>query len=123
MSPTVEETIETLESQTATMSLSEESTALALRSPDSSISSARKAAILCLSLGEDAATALFKHLDEDEVQILSRELALLPDVKSDMSGIVIEEFHQLLTARSYVTMGGVDYAKRLLNKSFGSEHA
>lgn len=87
------------------------------------IPGARKAAILCLSLGEDAATALFRHLDEDEVQILSRELALLPDVKSDTSGGVIEEFHQLLTARSYVTMGGVDYAKRLLNKSFGSEHA
>lgn len=87
------------------------------------IPGARKAAILCLSLGEDAATALFKHLDEEEVQILSRELALLPDVKSDMSGGVIEEFHQLLTARSYVTMGGVDYAKRLLKNSFGTEHA
>jgi flagellar motor switch protein FliG len=87
------------------------------------IPGARKAAILCLSLGEDAASALFRHLDEEEVQILSRELALLPDVKSDTSGGVIEEFHQLLTARSYVTMGGVDYAKRLLNRSFGTEHA
>src|SRR5260221_12411782 len=74
------------------------------------ISGARKAAILCLSLGEAAASALFKHLEEDEVQLLSKELALLPNVKSQISDNVIEEFHQLLTARSYVYAGGVDYA-------------
>src|SRR6266700_3510618 len=84
---------------------------------------AKKAAILCLSLGEVAATALFKHLDEDEVQILSKELALLPNVKSRISDSVIEEFHQLLTVRSYVSAGGVDYAKRLLNNSFSGERA
>lgn len=118
MSPTVEEAIEALEAPPA----EEISTALAVRSPET-ISGARKAAILCLSLGEDAATALFKHLDEDEVQMLSKELALLPDVKSQVSDGVVEEFHQLLMARSFVTMGGVDYAKRLLVKSFGVEHA
>ncbi|MEP6847329.1 MAG: flagellar motor switch protein FliG [Acidobacteriota bacterium] len=87
------------------------------------IPGAKKAAILCLSLGEAAASALFKHLDEDEVQILSKELALLPNVRSHVSDNVIEEFHQLLTVRSYVSAGGVDYAKRLLIKSFGSDHA
>ncbi|MFM9904724.1 MAG: flagellar motor switch protein FliG [Pyrinomonadaceae bacterium] len=88
-----------------------------------SISGARKAAILCLSLGEEAATALFKQLDDDEAQLLSKELALLPNVKSNISSSIVEEFHQLLTARSYVSTGGVDYAKRLLNNSFGGEHA
>lgn len=96
--------------------------ALSINDPET-MSSARKAAILCLTLGEEAATELFKHLDESEVQILSKELALLPDVKSHVSAYVVEEFHQLLTARKYVTMGGVDYAKRLLVKSFGTEQA
>ena len=83
----------------------------------------RKAAILCLSLGEDAASTLFQHLTEDEVQMLSRELALLPDVKSDIVEEVIGEFNQLLLARNYVTTGGVDYAKRLLVRSFGNDAA
>ncbi len=78
---------------------------------------------MCLSLGEEAASALFKHLDEEEVQILSKELALLPNVKSEMTHTVLEEFNQLLTARSYVTTGGVEYAKRLLNRSFGMDTA
>ncbi|NNE65136.1 MAG: flagellar motor switch protein FliG [Pyrinomonadaceae bacterium] len=87
------------------------------------LSGARKAAILCLSLGEDAASVLFQHLTEEEVQLLSRELALLPDVKSETAEEVIEEFNQLLVARNYVTTGGVDYAKRLLVKSFGNDTA
>ena len=87
------------------------------------ISGARKAAIFCLSLGEDAAAALFKHLDEEEVQILTKELAMLPNVKSEVVEKIIEEFNQLLLARSYVKNGGVDYAKRLLNRSFGAETA
>ena len=87
------------------------------------MSSARKAAILCLSLGEEAATELFKHLNEEEVQALSKELAMLPNVKSEISDSVLEEFHQLLVARNYVTTGGVDYAKRLLVGSLGVESA
>lgn len=87
------------------------------------ISGARKAAIFCLSLGEDAASALFKHLDEDEVQLLSKELALLPNVKSEVAERVVKEFNQLLVARSYVKNGGVEYARRLLNRTFGAETA
>ena len=83
----------------------------------------RKAAILCLSLGEEAAATLLKQLDEDEVQALSREIALLSNVKSKVTSGVLEEFHELITARSYVSAGGVDYAKRLLTKSLGPEHA
>ena len=101
---------------------SSEATALAVQKSEN-ISGARKAAIFCLSLGEDAAAALFKHLDEEEVQIVTKELAMLPNVKSDVAGQVIEEFNQLLLARTYVKTGGVEYAKRLLNRSFGSETA
>ncbi len=87
------------------------------------MSGSRKAAVLCLSLGEEAASVLFKYLDEEEVQILSKELALLPDLKSHVADQVIDEFNQLLLAKSYITTGGVDYAKRLLNRSFGAEVA
>lgn len=99
--------------------------ALAIAEPHlpNQMSGARKAAVLCLSLGEEAASVLFKYLDEEEVQILSKELALLPDVKSELADHVVDEFNQLLLARSYVTTGGVEYAKRLLNRSFGAEVA
>src|ERR1700755_244354 len=91
------------------------------KKPD--VSGARKAAIFCLSLGEDAAAEVFKHLGEDEVQLVLKELAQLPNVKSEIVNNIIEEFNQLLVARNYVATGGVEYAKRLLNKSFGAETA
>lgn len=108
--------------QMLTEGAGEQSGAMVLQQSET-ISGARKAAILCLSLGEDAASVLFKYLDEEEVQILSKELAMLPNVKSEVSDGIVEEFNQLLLARSYVTNGGVEYAKRLLNRSFGSDTA
>lgn len=87
------------------------------------VSGVRKAAILCLSIGEEAAAELFKQLDEEEVQAISRELAMLPNVRSQVSDGVLEEFHQRISARSFVSTGGVDFAKRILSKSFGAEQA
>jgi flagellar motor switch protein FliG len=84
---------------------------------------ARKAAILCVALGEDAVSEIFKHLEEEEVQLISRELAMLQHISSEVANGVIEEFHQLLLARSYVVSGGTEYAKRLLIKAFGPEVA
>jgi flagellar motor switch protein FliG len=83
----------------------------------------RKAAILCLALGDDVASALFKHLEEDEVAEISKEIAGLQRITSDVADDVIEEFYQLMVARTFVVSGGVDYAKRLLVKTFGPEVA
>ena len=120
MSTAAQQLTETIDSTTAPAAAS-------LPEPPQSkkekVSGARKAAILCLSLGEEAAAEVFKYLDENEVQLVSKELALLRDVPAETSEGVLQEFHQLLLARNYVSMGGVDYAKRLLVKSFGAESA
>ena len=116
MSQSIEKVIETIQPSAVI-----EHTALVPKS--GTMSSARKAAILCLSLGEEVATELFKHLSEEEAQLLSKELALLPNVKSEISDDVVKEFHGMLVARNYVTTGGVDYAKKLLINSFGVENA
>jgi flagellar motor switch protein FliG len=84
---------------------------------------ARKAAILCMALGDDVASSIFKYLDEDEVQDITKELASLTRVTSEMADDVLEEFYQLMLARTFVVNGGIDYAKRLLVKSFGPEIA
>ncbi len=84
---------------------------------------ARKAAILCLTLGDEMVSKVFKHLNEDEVQMLSREIASLQNISSELADDVVEEFHQMLLARTYLVSGGVDYAKRLLVKTYGPDIA
>src|ERR1043165_2634751 len=87
------------------------------------IPGARKAAIFLVALGEEMASEIFKFLEEDEVQQISKELASLQRVPSDITDDIIEEFHQFLLAQSYVSSGGVEYAKRLLVKAYGPEIA
>ncbi|MCE1229930.1 MAG: flagellar motor switch protein FliG [Firmicutes bacterium] len=83
----------------------------------------QKAAVLMLALGDDVASTIFKYLEEDEIQSVSREIALTRHVQPDVMDEVIEEFHTMSLAKSYITQGGIDYAKKLLIKSVGPESA
>lgn len=103
----------------------ETETALAVRTTSTTekMRGVRKAAILCLALGDEAASEIFKSLEDDEIQFITKEIASLQTVTSEMTDNVTEEFYKLLLARSYVTSGGIDYAKRVLIKTFGPESA
>lgn len=87
------------------------------------LSGIRKAAILCASLDGDAISEVFRFMEEEEVQLISRELALLAPVSPELSHDVLAEFEELLTARNFAIVGGMDYAKKLINKTYGPETA
>jgi len=77
----------------------------------------RKAAVLLVALGEQASQAVFPHMRDEEIQELSREIALLDRTTTEVAHGVMEEFHTLALARSYVLQGGVEYAKKVLRES------
>ncbi len=83
----------------------------------------RKAAILTVLLGEQASGELFKHLNEEEIEMIGREVALLGPVTATTAADVLEEFHQMWKAAEYVTKGGVEFASKLLTRSLGPENA
>lgn len=83
----------------------------------------RKAAILCIALGDDVTAQLFKHLEESEVQLISKELASLQRIDSEVTNEVLGEFHQSILAKSYLATGGIEHAKRLLIKVYGPDFA
>jgi flagellar motor switch protein FliG len=83
----------------------------------------RKAAILTLMVGEEVASNIFKHLGEDEIEVIAREVAALGSVKPENGQHVLEEFHTLWRASEYLTRGGVEYAQKLLVKSLGPDMA
>ena len=87
------------------------------------LSGKQKAAVLCLVLGEDLTAEIFKRLDDDEVQDISREISLLGAVPAEITDRVVEEFYNLTLAKEYMTIGGIEYAKKVLIKSLGSEEA
>jgi flagellar motor switch protein FliG len=87
------------------------------------MSGARKAAVLTLLLGADLSSQMFKHLREDEIERITKEVAALGAVQPDVSERVLEEFHLLSQAAGHLTRGGVEYARSLLQKSLGPDTA
>ena len=83
----------------------------------------RKAAILLVSLGDDASSGILRELEEEEVQEVSREIAKISAITSEQAEAVLEEFHQMSVAHEYVLKGGIDYAKKLLINAYGPEQA
>ncbi|MDE6944476.1 MAG: flagellar motor switch protein FliG [Lachnospiraceae bacterium] len=87
------------------------------------ISGLQKAAILLIALGPERSANVFKHLKEDEIEELTLEIAntrnITPKVKDD----VISEFYQVCLAQQYIAEGGINYAKEVLEKSFGADRA
>lgn len=82
-----------------------------------------KAAVLLIALGVSTSAAVMKHLPEEEVERLSIDLAKLKDVSSDKVQTVIAQFHEMMMARQYVSQGGLDYARQVLEKAWGMRKA
>lgn len=96
---------------------------MAAAAAEEKITRLRKAAILVVILGEDIASEILRNLDEDEVAIISREIAKLSSISSEQADVVLEEYYQMSLARDYVMRGGIDYARKILMGAFGPESA
>ena len=78
----------------------------------------RKAAMLLVILGEQTSAEVLKGLSEEDVQLVSREVARLTSISPDQAEAVLNEFHQLSMAGDYVARGGMEYARKLLTRAF-----
>ena len=80
------------------------------------MSGARKAAILLLTLGEDPSSEVCKHLHEDEVEVIAKELTTLGTVPAETGERVLDEFNTLASKAGYAGQGTVDYERRILER-------
>lgn len=83
----------------------------------------RKAAILLITLGDKAASEVLRCLPSSEVQRITAAISEIDYVSYETSMQVLEEFNKLLTAQEYLTLGGPEYAEKLLEKAFGDSEA
>jgi flagellar motor switch protein FliG len=83
----------------------------------------RKAAILLVVLGEDAASQIYRHLSQREVEQVTQEIAGMKQVTAETVLTVLEEFDRMVLTGDYLARGGREYANKLLVKAFGEEGA
>ncbi len=87
------------------------------------MSGRQKAAALLITLGTDVSAQVFKHLEEEEIEVLTLEIANTRKITADDREQLLDEFYQLCIARDYISQGGIDYAKDVLTKALGTEKA
>ncbi|MEW9124915.1 MAG: flagellar motor switch protein FliG [Thermotaleaceae bacterium] len=87
------------------------------------MSGKEKAAVLLIALGPDKSAKIFKHLQEEEIEELTLEIANMRKIPPEDKEKVLEEFYQICLAQEYISEGGINYAKEILEKALGSQKA
>ncbi len=87
------------------------------------VSGARKAAILMVSIGDEASSAILRELDEEEIQLISQQIARVASINSSETEKILEEFYQMSLARNFVIKGGIDYARKILVNALGPDQS
>jgi flagellar motor switch protein FliG len=81
------------------------------------------AAILLMSLGEEEASEVFKHLEPKEVQSLGETIARLKTVNRERVGQVLDRFSAESTEMGMLVPDTDEYIKAVLRKALGDEKA
>ncbi|MCP4633259.1 MAG: flagellar motor switch protein FliG [candidate division Zixibacteria bacterium] len=84
---------------------------------------AQKAAVILVAMGHEVASEVLKHLSEREIEALTINVANMRDIPPDIEQQVLKEVYQLFRARQYISQGGIDYAKKILEDSIGHTRA
>ena len=99
-----------------------EPTRAASRTPDD-LTSREKAAIILIAMGKEVSAQVMRHLSDTEIERLSTEIALVENVDSKTEMAVLEEYLSMLKASEYISEGGMEYAKDVLEASLGKTRA
>ena len=82
-----------------------------------------KAAILMITIGKESAAKVYKYLSEEEIEQMTLSITSVRRVEPEIKEAVVQEFIQMCIAQKYISEGGIDYAREILDKAFGSESA
>jgi flagellar motor switch protein FliG len=83
----------------------------------------QKSAILLMSLGEDEAAEVFKHLGPREVHKIGTAMAALKAVTRDEVTTVLDEFCTTAGEAASLGQSSMDYIKTVLTKALGDDRA
>ncbi len=82
-----------------------------------------KAATILVSLGAEDSARIMRHLNPKEIEKLTIAIANLERISKKNETEVLEEFNNLAMASDYLSQGGVEYARELLDKVLGAKKA
>lgn len=96
---------------------------MAEASKSDAVKGTERAAILLLTLGEQTAASVLKHMDVQEVHKLGSAMAALTDVPRDRVAGVLGELLVAVQRKTSIGIGTSDYLRKVLNDSLGERRA
>ncbi|ORE88637.1 flagellar motor switch protein G [Oceanococcus atlanticus] len=82
-----------------------------------------RAAILLMSLGEETAADVLKHMGAKAVQKVGAAMASLTNVPRDRMELVIDNFVEVLESQTSLGVGSDDYVRNVLVSALGEDKA
>ncbi|ENY6916755.1 FliG C-terminal domain-containing protein [Shigella sonnei] len=89
----------------------------------SNLTGTDKSVILLMTIGEDRAAEVFKHLSQREVQTLSAAMANVTQISNKQLTYVLAEFEQEAEQFAALNINANDYLRSVLVKALGEERA
>ena len=89
----------------------------------SNLTGTDKSVILLMTIGEDRAAEVFKHLSQREVQTLSAAMANVTQISNKQLTDVLAEFEQEAEQFAALNINTNDYLRSVLVKALGEERA
>ena len=90
---------------------------------DNALTGVQRAAVLLLSLGEEDAAEVLKHMNAKEVQKLGIAMAPISGVSREQVMQVISTFGEALDKQTSLGMGADDYVRKVLVQALGEDKA
>lgn len=83
----------------------------------------QRSAILLMSLGEEGALEVFKHLGPREVQKLGAAMAKLSNVSREQVATVLRDFHEEAQQQTSIGLAPDEYLRSVLTRALGNDKA
>lgn len=96
---------------------------MAQQSDHGSRTGGERAAVFLMSLGEEAAAEVLRHMGPKEVQRLGVAMASLSNVSRAEVGEVLDEFIRAVGNETALGVGSEEYIRNVLNAALGEEKA
>jgi flagellar motor switch protein FliG len=85
------------------------------------ISGSEKAGIFLLTLSEEVAAEILRHMSPKEVQLVGSTMATMADISRPMVEHVIDDFFEMLESKTALGIGNDTYIRGMLEKALGDK--
>ncbi len=93
------------------------------RGRDTSLSGAKKSAVLCMALGTEVSARIMQALGPTDMERVSREIASTDRVQPEVVDQVLHEYRDVVRAVEQIAMGGIEIARDILEQALGPNKA